>query len=270
MKKICFVGGGNMATALITGLRKSHPSLDCHIIEPFAPAREKLASFGVAVHDAANRAAVEGADAVVLATKPQVLKQACGELLPFLAGELVVSIAAGTLVATLSRWLGGHSRIVRTMPNTPALIGRGITGLYAPASLDVADVATATELMCATGVVLRVDSESMIDSVTAVSGSGPAYVFHWIESMLVAAQGVGFNEADARTLVLATLKGATALADGSDESPAVLRERVTSKGGTTAAALAVIDARGVQQAFVDAVRAARDRGAELGAMLDSD
>ena len=268
MKKICFVGGGNMASAMLAGLRKKHPTLDCHIIEPFAPAREKLAMLGVTLHEAANRAAVDGADAVVLAVKPQVLKQVCAELLPCLNGELIVSIAAGTRISTLTRWLNGHARIVRTMPNTPALIGQGITGLFAPPTLAAHDVAAATELMRSTGVVVPVATEAMIDSVTAVSGSGPAYVFHWIESMLAGAEGVGFNAVDARTLVLATLKGATALAEASDESPAVLRERVTSKGGTTAAALAVIDARGVQQALVDAVRAARDRGAELGELLD--
>lgn len=268
MKKICFVGGGNMASAILVGLRKKHPRLDCHIIEPFAPAREKLATLGATVHEAASRAAVVGADAVVLAVKPQVLKQVCAELLPCLKGELVVSIAAGTRISTLTRWLNGHERIVRTMPNTPALIGQGITGLFAPAFVAAEDVATATELMQSTGVVVAVDSEVMIDAVTAVSGSGPAYVFHWIESMLAAAEGVGFNAADARTLVLATLKGATALAETSDESPTVLRERVTSKGGTTAAALAVINQRGVQQALVDAVRAARDRGIELGETLD--
>ena len=268
MKKICFVGGGNMASAMLAGLRKKHPTLDCHIIEPFAPAREKLLMLGVTVHDAANRAAVDGADAVVLAVKPQVLKQVCTELLPSFNGELIVSIAAGTRISTLGRWLNHHTRIVRTMPNTPALIGLGITGLYAPPLVAAIDVATATELMQSTGPVLRVDSEAMIDAVTAVSGSGPAYVFHWIESMLAAAEGVGFHATDARTLVLATLKGATALAEASEESPSVLRERVTSKGGTTAAALAVINERGVHQALVDAVRAARDRGAELGDLLD--
>ncbi|MEO7256000.1 MAG: pyrroline-5-carboxylate reductase [Casimicrobium sp.] len=268
MKKICFVGGGNMASAMLAGLRKKHPTLDCHIIEPFAPAREKLALLGVTVHEAANRAAVEGADAVVLAVKPQVLKQVCAELLPCLSGELIVSIAAGTRISTLTRWLNGHARIVRTMPNTPALIGQGITGLFAPAAVAATDVATATDLMQSTGVVVPVNNEAMIDAVTAVSGSGPAYVFHWIESMLAAAEGVGFNAAEARTLVLATLKGATALAEASDEPPSVLRERVTSKGGTTAAALAVINERGVQQALIDAVRAARDRGVELGDMLD--
>ena len=274
MKKVTFIGGGNMATAMLAGLRKSQPSLECHIIEPFAPAREKLATLGVTVHDAANRAAVSGADAVVLAVKPQVLKQVCAELLPCLSdegeAELIVSIAAGIRISTLSRWLNGHARIVRTMPNTPALIGQGITGLYAPPGVATDDVATASALMASTGGVIRVDAEAMIDAVTALSGSGPAYVFHWIESMLAAAESVGFNAADARRLVLATLKGATALAEASDESPSVLRERVTSKGGTTAAALAVINQRGVQQALVDAVCAARDRSAELGELLDKE
>ncbi len=255
---------------MLAGLRKKHPALDCHIIEPFAPAREKLAVLGVTVHEAANRAAVDGAETVVLAVKPQVLKQVCAELRPCLKGELIVSIAAGTRISTLTRWLNGHARIVRTMPNTPALIGQGITGLYAPPDMVAEDIATATKLMQSTGEVVPVANEAMIDSVTAVSGSGPAYVFHWIESMVAGAEAVGFDPADARTLVLATLKGATALAEASDESPSVLRERVTSKGGTTAAALGVINERGVQQALIDAVRAARDRGVELGELLDQE
>ncbi len=276
MKKICFVGGGNMASAMLAGLRKTHPSLDCHLIEPFAEAREKLASLGVTVHASANRTAVAGADAVVLAVKPQVMKQVCGELLPCLNGELIVSIAAGIKIASLSRWLigqqrgqqRGHQRIVRTMPNTPALIGQGVTGLFAPDNLSATDVATATELMQSTGAVVPVASEAMIDSVTAVSGSGPAYVFQWIESMLTAAQDVGFSAVDAKTLVFGTLKGATALAEASDEPVSLLRARVTSKGGTTAAALAVLNDRGVGDAILEAVRAAKNRGAELGDLLD--
>ena len=270
VKKICFVGGGNMAGAMLAGLRKKHPMLACHIIEPFADAREKLAAMtpDVTLHPVAIREAIAGADAVVLAVKPQVLGQVCGELLPLLDGELIVSIAAGVRIKTLMRWLGGHSRIVRTMPNTPALIGQGVTGVYAPAGLAATDLATATELMQSTGVVISVDNEDMIDAVTAVSGSGPAYVFHWIESMLAAADDAGFNAADARTLVIGTLKGATALAEASDVSPGVLRERVTSKGGTTAAALAVFNERDVAGAILDAVRAAKNRGVELGDLLD--
>ncbi len=259
-----------MASAMLVGLREKQPELQCHIVEPFAPAREKLALSGVNVHELPGRDAVAGADAVLLAVKPQVLRQVCGELLPHLNGELVVSIAAGVRVQSISRWLGGYQRIVRTMPNTPALIGQGVTGLYAADNLPALDVAIATELMQSTGMVLRVTSEAMIDAVTAVSGSGPAYVFHWIESMLAAAVDVGFNAADARTLVFGTLKGATALAEGSNESPAVLRERVTSKGGTTAAALAVLNDRSVATALLEAVRSAKNRGAELGDILDQE
>ena len=257
-----------MAGAMLAGLRKKHPTLACHIIEPLAEARDKLASLGSTVHAAATPAAVAGADAVVLAVKPQVLGQVCAELLPCLNGELIVSIAAGVRIDTLSRWLGGHPRMVRTMPNTPALIGQGVTGLFAPHDLSAADVATATALMQSTGVVVPVATEAMIDAVTAVSGSGPAYVFHWIEAMLAAAVDAGFSAADARTLVLGTLKGATALAEASDESPSVLRERVTSKGGTTAAALAVLNERGVADALLQAVRAAKHRGTELGEIMD--
>lgn len=267
MKKVCFIGGGNMASALLAGLVKTYPEIERHVVEPFAEPRERLAATGVTVYEAPSRAALVDADAVVLATKPQTLKDACAALSAHLSGELVVSIAAGTTIASIASWLGGATeRIVRTMPNTPALIGQGITGLFAPATLPAADVATATNLMRACGEVVRVNDEAMIDAVTAVSGSGPAYVFHWIESMIAAAQNVGFNESDARALVLATLKGATALAAASEESPATLRERVTSKGGTTAAALAVFAERGVQQALIDAVEAARDRGRVLGKM----
>ncbi|TAG48995.1 MAG: pyrroline-5-carboxylate reductase [Betaproteobacteria bacterium] len=270
MKKVCFLGGGNMASAMLAGLRRAHPQVTCHVIEPFAEARARLAESGAVLHECAHRDAVAGADAVVLAVKPQVLRDACAELSVHLQCELIVSIAAGTTLATISSWLqpadssAVYTRIVRTMPNTPALIGQGITGVYAPSALATADLETAMTLMRSCGEVLQVLDESMIDAVTAVSGSGPAYVFHWIESMIAAAEGVGFNAIDARRLVLSTLKGATALAENSTESPSLLRERVTSKGGTTAAALAVINERRVQQALIDAVAAARDRGRELG------
>lgn len=254
-----------MASAILAGLVKAHPALERHVVEPFPEARAKIEATGAHVYDAPTRAAVENADAIVLATKPQTLREACAQLAPHMKGELIVSIAAGTTVASIAAWLEGKTtRIVRTMPNTPALIGRGITGVFAPSSLDAVDIEIAMQLMRACGEVIRVEDEAMIDAVTAVSGSGPAYVFHWIESMIAAAKNVGFNDGDARTLVLATLKGAVALAEASDESPATLRERVTSKGGTTAAALAVIGERGVQQALIDAVAAARDRGRELG------
>jgi pyrroline-5-carboxylate reductase len=272
MKKICFIGGGNMATAILAGLAKSNPQLDRHVVEPFAEARARMGALGVRAHAQPTREAVADADAVVLAVKPQMLKEACAQLTPHLSGELIVSIAAGTTIASIAQWLrpanapasSPYARIVRTMPNTPALIGQGMTGLYAPPGLASHEVDTAIELMQSCGAVLRVTDEAMIDAVTAVSGSGPAYVFHWIESMLAAAIKVGFSEDDARTLVLNNLKGATALAEASSEPPSVLRERVTSKGGTTAAALNVISERGVQHALIDAVCAARDRARELG------
>ncbi len=265
-----------MATAMLAGLAKSNPQLDRHVVEPFAEARARMAVLDAhtSTHAVATREAVVDADAIVLAVKPQMLKEACTQLAPHLSGELIVSIAAGTTIASIAKWLSHadssrppylpYTRIVRTMPNTPALIGQGITGLYAPSALAQNDVDTAVALMQSCGTVLRVNDEAMIDAVTAVSGSGPAYVFHWIESMLAAAIKLGFSEADARSLVLNNLKGATALAEASSEPPSVLRERVTSKGGTTAAALAVINERGVQQALIDAVCAARDRAHALG------
>jgi pyrroline-5-carboxylate reductase len=265
MKKITFIGGGNMATAIIAGLKQAQPSLEIHVVEPFAEARERVAKLDAHVYVSPSREAIENADAIVLATKPQTLKDACAQLAPHVNGELIVSIAAGTTIVSISAWFEHKTlRIVRTMPNTPALIGKGITGVFAPATLAKDDVETAMQIMRSCGEVVRIDDESMIDAVTAVSASGPAYVFHWIESMIAAAKNVGFNDADARTLVLGTLEGATALAKASDESPATLRERVTSKGGTTAAALTVINERNVQQALIDAVEAARNRGRELG------
>jgi pyrroline-5-carboxylate reductase len=269
MKKICFIGGGNMASAILSGLVKAYPGIERHVVEPFGEARDRIAATGAHVYATPVREAIANADVIVLATKPQTLKQACGELSAHLDGELIVSIAAGTTIASIASWLNGKtSRIVRTMPNTPALVGKGITGVFAPQALPASDVETAMTLMRSCGEVLRVADEAMIDAVTAVSGSGPAYVFHWIESMIEAAKGVGFSDTDARMLVLATLKGATALAEASDESPATLRERVTSKGGTTAAALAVINERGVKTALIEAVKAARDRGRELGKSAD--
>jgi pyrroline-5-carboxylate reductase len=247
MKKICFIGGGNMASAILSGLVKAYPGIERHVVEPFGEARDRIAATGAHVYATPVREAIANADVIVLATKPQTLKQACGELSAHLDGELIVSIAAGTTIASIASWLNGKtSRIVRTMPNTPALVGKGITGVFAPQALPASDVETAMTLMRSCGEVLRVADESMIE----------------------AAKGVGFSDTDARMLVLATLKGATALAEASDESPATLRERVTSKGGTTAAALAVINERGVKTALIEAVKAARDRGRELGKSAD--
>ena len=182
----------------------------------------------------------------------------------------MVSIAAGLRMADLSRWLGGHRRLVRCMPNTPALIGAGITGLAADASVDDAGREAAERVLSAVGSTVWVDDEARLDAVTAVSGSGPAYVFHFIEALEAAAAGQGFDAATARKLAIDTVLGAAKLAAGSDEPPALLRERVTSKGGTTAAALQLLGERGFMALIDDAVKAAQRRSVVLGDELGSD
>ena len=173
-------------------------------------------------------------------------------------------MAAGIRATDLSRWLNGHARLVRAMPNTPALIGLGVTGLAAFPGLGADDRARADEILRAVGQTVWVDNEGLLDAVTAVSGSGPAYVFHFIEAMLAGARALGLDEAQARALTIGTFTGAARLAAESDEPPSVLRERVTSKGGTTAAALAVMSERGIAGHIADAMAAACRRSVELG------
>ena len=269
--RLTFIGGGNMAIALIGGLVGPHGgNATIAVVEPLAAQRELLAQrFGVAVHAQPSAAALD-ADVVVLAVKPQQMREVALGLAPFVAGRLVISIAAGIRASDLSRWLGGHRRIVRCMPNTPALIGAGITGLAAMPGLDAADREAARSVLAAVGETLWVDDESGLDAVTAVSGSGPAYVFYFMEAMHRAARELGLDDAQARRLTQATFSGAARLAASSDEPPSVLRERVTSKGGTTAAALAVMGERSVAAHIVEALGAACRRSAELGDEFGAD
>ena len=269
--QITFIGGGNMAQALIGGLIADGTGPEClRVVEPVAAQRELLRErFGVE-SDIRIDALVPGSEVVVLAVKPQQMRVVCSGLAPVLSGQLVISIAAGLRGADLSRWLGGHGRIVRCMPNTPALIGAGLTGMTAMPGLDHADREIADALLSAVGQTLWVEDESMLDAVTAISGSGPAYVFYFMEAMHTAALGMGFDDEQARTLTLATFSGAARLAADSPEPASVLRERVTSKGGTTAAALAVMAARGVDRHIVEALSAARARSVELGDELGRD
>ncbi|HLX03548.1 MAG TPA: pyrroline-5-carboxylate reductase, partial [Trinickia sp.] len=181
-----------------------------------------------------------------------------------LSTQLVISIAAGIRAADLSRWLGGYARIVRTMPNTPALVGMGVTGLAALAEVDQAGRALASQVLGAVGETVWFDDESKIDAVTAISGSGPAYVFYFIEALQEAARQLGMDEAQGRALAVATFTGAAQLAAQSGEPASVLRERVTSKGGTTAAALASFDAQSVKDAIVRGVLAAEARAKQMG------
>jgi pyrroline-5-carboxylate reductase len=263
--RIIFVGAGNMASALIGGLiaRGTAPA-SLQAIDPSASQREALgARFGIATH-AASGDPVGQADVIVMAVKPQQMHEAVEALAPQIATQLIISVAAGVRATDLSRWLGGYSRIVRTMPNTPALIGLGATGLAMLAGGTDADRKLAESIMQAVGQTVWVDDESQLDAVTALSGSGPAYVFRFIESMIAAGTGLGLSPEQSRQLALQTVSGAAQLACASSEPVALLRERVTSKGGTTAAALSVFEARGLDAVVAQAMGAARDRSAELG------
>ena len=268
---ITFIGGGNMARSLIAGLvRQGVPGARIHVAEPVAELREKLAAdFGVQVHDNAADAAAHGRT-WLLAVKPQVLRGACQSLLPLAQADrpLVVSIAAGITSAQLERWLGGDLPVVRAMPNTPALLGAGVTGLYATPSVDAQQHAQAERVLASAGRTVWIDDEALMDSVTAVSGSGPAYVFLLAEAMEAAGIAQGLPPEAARTLVVQTLLGAARMLDEAGESPAELRRRVTSPNGTTQAAIESFQAGGFETLVGKALRAAQVRGQELSAAND--
>jgi pyrroline-5-carboxylate reductase len=268
---IAFIGGGNMARSLIGGLIAArHSAKNIRVAEPEAELRAALArDFGVAVH-ASNLDAAAGAEMLVLAVKPQVLRTVCAELAPALAGRavLVLSIAAGVRIAQFERWLGAHLPIVRAMPNTPALIGAGVSGLCANAHCDADRRAAAEALLRTAGSVIWIDDERLMDVVTAVSGSGPAYFFALMEAMETAAISQGLAPDAARRLVLETAFGAASMARGSTDTPSRLREKVTSPGGTTAAALAVLEDGGFSRILQQAIARASARGRELSDQLD--
>lgn len=215
-------------------------------------------------------AAAADADCIVLAVKPQQMRDAARELAPFLQGQLVITIAAGIRLADLARWLGGYSRIVRVMPNTPALVLAGISGLYAGPAASPADRAAAERILGAVGATVWMEREQDLDAVTAVSGSGPAYVFYFIEALEQAAAKLGLEKDAAHRLALETFAGAVKLAREAGEPPATLRDRVTSKGGTTERAVLALEAEGVKDAIARAVRAAAERSRELGEELGKD
>ncbi|MGF6599141.1 pyrroline-5-carboxylate reductase [Paraburkholderia sp. GAS448] len=264
--KIAFIGGGNMAAALIGGLvKRGVAPADLYAIDPNEDVRRRNEQqFGIRTGASAD-AALGSFDAILLAVKPQNLKSVADSIAPYLSTtQLVISIVAGIRVEDMSRWLNGHARIVRTMPNTPALIGMGATGLFATAGVDEAGRALASQVLGAVSETVWFEDEAKIDAVTAISGSGPAYVFYFIEALEEAARQLGMDEAQGRALAVATFTGAAQLAAQSDEPPAVLRERVTSKGGTTAAALSSFDASGVKDAIVHGALAADARAREMG------
>jgi pyrroline-5-carboxylate reductase len=268
--KITFIGGGNMATALIAGLAgKLTAGANIHVVDPNGDQLARLAaSYGVTTAREIGAAAT-ASDVIVLAVKPQQMREVAAALLPQLAGArpLLLSIAAGIRGADLARWMKGYGAIVRTMPNMPALIGQGITGMVAMEGVSAAQKAAADDIMKAVGATVWLDDEALIDPVTAVSGSGPAYVFYFIEAMQQAAEELGLSKEQGRQLALATFTGAAQMAARSPEEVAVLRERVTSKGGTTYAALTSMEASGVKGAIVAAIKAASKRGRELGEQM---
>ncbi|MFZ6756901.1 pyrroline-5-carboxylate reductase [Undibacterium sp. Ji50W] len=263
--KIAFIGGGNMANALIGGLISELTSAEhIHVVDVNQQSLTRMETeFGVSTAMAIDDR-LQGVDAIILAVKPQNLRDVVAELTPYLKNQLLISIAAGIRAADMSRWLNGYAKIVRTMPNTPALISKGITGLYALPDVSAAEKLTAEQIMQAVGLTTWLDDESLLDAVTAVSGSGPAYVFYFIEAMQQAAQELGLSPEQGVQLAIATFNGASQLALHSSEPVAVLRDRVTSKGGTTYAALTSMEAAGVKPAIVAAIKAAAARGKELG------
>ena len=269
---VLFVGGGNMGRALVGGLLAEGLAKDAITVLEIDPgARERLArNFGIAVTDQLDAPLAGRADVVVIAVKPQHMRETAARLGPMLSSKLVVSIAAGIRIVDLSRWLGGYQRIVRAMPNTPALVRRGITGLFAPPHVGADDRARTESILSAVGQTLWCEREQQLDAVTAVSGSGPAYLFHYLESMIAAGEALGFTPDAARQLAYATVSGAIALAEQSADPPSTLRAQVTSKGGTTEAALRVIEQRAVKAAYIAALAAADARAAELGDLLGRD
>jgi pyrroline-5-carboxylate reductase len=261
---IAFIGGGNMASAIIGGLiQQGTPAAAFEVVEPFEAARTKLAqSFGITAQAEASEA-LSRCGVVVWAVKPQAFAEAAKPVRAFAGDALHLSVAAGIPSDSIARWVGTE-RVVRAMPNTPALVGQGMTGLFARPDVTGADRALVSQLLTPTGELLWVDAEPALDAVTAMSGSGPAYVFYFIEAMTEAGVEMGLTPDQAQRLAIGTFTGASALAHSATEPPSVLRERVTSKGGTTYAAITSLEGADVKAQFKTAIRAAQKRAAELG------
>lgn len=268
--KLGFIGGGNMAAALIGGLlRQGFPANAIRVAETLAERRSWLAAeFSVAVEESATESIA--ADVIVLAVKPQQLSGLLRGLPALKPGQLVLSIAAGVRARDIARWLGGHAAVVRAMPNTPALVGAGITGLFALPEVSAVQKSWADQVLAAVGAVVWVADEVQIDAVTAISGSGPAYVFYFIEALEQAGIDLGLPADTARALTLHTFYGASTLAIKDASPPAALRAKVTSKGGTTERGILALEETGVRAAIIRAAHAAADRASEMGNLLGQD
>ncbi|MEF7617594.1 pyrroline-5-carboxylate reductase [Aquincola sp. MAHUQ-54] len=261
---IAFIGGGNMASAIVGGLlRAGRDPASILVVDPGEAQRTALqAEHGVRTLAKAD-ATLAGAAMVVWAVKPQIFQQAAAPCAAHVSRALQLSVMAGIRTDAIARATGSQA-VVRAMPNTPALIGQGMSGLFARDGVSAAQRSAVEQVLAPTGQLLWVAEERALDAVTALSGSGPAYVFYVLEAMMAAAEAMGLSAEEGKALALGTFAGATALARQSPEPPSVLRERVTSKGGTTYAALTSLEEDGVKAAFVKALQAAQRRAAELG------
>jgi len=269
-ERIAFIGGGNMASAIIGGLiKQGRPATAFEVVEPYAEARLALKDkFGIVAHAQAGDT-LQGVGLVVWATKPQTFREATLPVRAHVAGALHLSVAAGIPSSSIARWLGSE-RIVRSMPNTPALVGLGMTGLYARSGVTAQDRALIESVTATMGESLWVEREEQLDAVTALSGSGPAYVFYFLEAMTQAGTEMGLRAEQAYKLAVETFRGASALAKASNEPPEVLRQRVTSKGGTTYAAITSLEDSKVKALFGQALHAAERRARELGVEFGKD
>ena len=266
-QNICFIGGGNMAQALIGGLlSRGLPTTRITVSDPVEQIRHVLEEKGIQT-TADNLEAIKNADVVVLAVKPQVLATVLQPLKGLLSDKLVISIIAGAEIQTISDLIGGSQRIVRVMPNTPALVQTGAHGIYASEAVGKQDRELTSQILAATGLTIWLDNEAQIDAVTAVSGSGPAYFFYLMESMIRAGKNLGLEEKVATALTLQTALGAAQMAITSSNTPAELRKNVTSPNGTTQAALEVFDRAQISQNIQAALAAAQKRSQELAQEL---
>lgn len=269
---IAFIGGGNMATALIAGLTaKGQPTDHLHVVDTDAQKLQDFAAQGIHVYDARDTAnvehAIDQAEVVVLAVKPQVMQTVLLPLQSSWNGQLVISIAAGLGTESLSQWLGKNVKLVRAMPNTPAMIQMGATGLFATSGVTTEQKQLAEQVMKAAGLVLWVEDEELLHAVTAVSGSAPAYFFYLLENMIEAGERFGLTQQQATALAMQTALGSAQMALTSHDTPAELRHKVTSPNGTTQAAVDVMDAKHMNQIIIDAMQACVKRSQELSQVL---
>lgn len=259
---IAFIGAGNMATSIAGGLiAAGHPAPDIRAADPFPQSLDRFGAIGDVITCTDNATAIAGADVVILAVKPQVMAAVCEDVRPAIAGHntLVISIAAGITINSLQNWLGTDTAIVRCMPNTPALLGCGASGLYASSNVDSQGKGWAEKILSAVGMIDWVESERDLDAVTALSGSGPAYFFLFMEAMVDSGINLGLPRSTATQLALQTASGAVRMAQESDVDLIELRRRVTSPGGTTEAAVQSFEAAGLRLLVNDAMQAAADR-----------